>query len=180
MQELIAILTAMASKKGEIGDPLELFLDMAERIVKSVSIEFGAKNDEVAILVLTSDQKHLRFAAPRKFADLGTIPVSKRDSIAVNVLARKSGEAMNNVPMVKHVSFFESVRIKDRPAVPIQKMITVPILLQGEVVGVAQVSRKGDSPAEAGPDFTQADVTKAQNLFSKISPYLVEARPERF
>jgi len=180
MQELIDILTAMASKKGEIDDPLELFLDMAERIVKSVSIEFGAKNDEVAILVLTSDQKHLRFAAPRKFADLGTIPVSKRDSIAVNVLARKSGEAMNNVPMVKHVSFFESVRIKDRPAVPIQKMITVPILLRGEVVGVAQVSRKGDSPAEAGPDFTQADVAKAENLFSKISPYLVEARPERF
>jgi len=87
---------------------------------------------------------------------------------------------MNNVPMVKHVSFFESVKIKDRPAVPIQKMITVPILLRGEVVGVAQVSRKGDSPAEAGPDFTQADVAKAQNLFSKISPYLVEARPERF
>ena len=180
MQELIDILTAMASKKGEIGNPLELFLDMAERIVKSVSIEFGAKNDEVAILVLTSDQMHLRFAAPRKFADLGTIPISKRDSIAVNVLARKAGEAMNNVPMVKHVSFFESVKIRDRPAVPIQKMITVPILLRGEVVGVAQVSRKGDSAAEAGPDFTQSDVDKAQDLFSRISPYLLEARPERF
>ncbi|PYQ05820.1 MAG: hypothetical protein DMF83_14210 [Acidobacteria bacterium] len=180
MQELIDILTAMASKKGEIGNPLELFLDMAERIVKSVSIEFGAKNDEVAILVLTSDQKHLRFAAPRKFADLGTIPISKRDSIAVNVLARKAGEAMNNVPMVRHVSFFESVKIRDRPAVPIQKMITVPILLRGEVVGVAQVSRKGDSAAEAGPDFTQSDVDKAQDLFSRISPYLLEARPERF
>ena len=180
MQELIAILTAMASKKGEIGDPLELFLDMAERIVKSVAGEFGAKTDEVAILVLTSDQKHLRFAAPRKFADLGTIPISKRDSIAVNVLARKAGEAMNNVPMVRHVSFFESVKIRDRPAVPIQKMITVPILLRGEVVGVAQVSRKGDSAAEAGPDFTQSDVDKAQDLFSRISPYLLEARPERF
>lgn len=180
MQDLIDILTAMASKKGEIGNPLELFLDMAERIVKSVAGEFGAKTDEVAILVLTSDQKHLRFAAPRRFADLGTIPVSKRDSIAVNVLARKAGEAMNNVPMVKHVSFFESVRIKDRPAIPIQKMITVPILLRGDAVGVAQVSRKGGSPAEAGPDFTTADVAKAQELFSRISPYLVEARPERF
>ena len=42
MQDLIDILTAMASKKGEIGNPLELFLDMAERIVKSVSAEFGA------------------------------------------------------------------------------------------------------------------------------------------
>jgi len=179
VQDLIDILKAMASKKAEIANPLELFLDMAERIVKRVSTEFGARTDEVAILVLTSDRKHLRFAAPRKFADLGTIPVSKRDSIAVNVLARKAGEAMNNVPMVKHVSFFESVKIRDR-AVPIQKMITVPILLHGEAVGVAQVSRKGDTPGEAGPDFTTADVSKAQDLFSRISPYLVEARPERF
>jgi hypothetical protein len=179
MQDLIDILKAMVSKKGEIANPLELFLDMAERVVKWVSAEFGAKTDEVAILVLTSDGKHLRFAAPRKFADLGTIPVSKRDSIAVNVLARKSGEAMNNVPMVKHVSFFESVKIRDR-AVPIQKMITVPILLHGEAVGVAQVSRKGENPGEAGPDFTTADVTKAQDLFARISPYLVEGRPERF
>jgi hypothetical protein len=179
MQDLIDILKAMVSKKGEIANPLELFLDMAERVVKWVSAEFGAKTDEVAILVLTSDGKHLRFAAPRKFADLGTIPVSKRDSIAVNVLARKSGEAMNNVPMVKHVSFFESVKIRDR-AVPIQKMITVPILLHGEAVGVAQVSRKGENPGEAGPDFTTADVTKAQDVFARISRYLVEGRPERF
>jgi hypothetical protein len=179
MQDLIDILKAMVSKKGEIANPLELFLDMAERVVKRVSTEFGAKSDEVAILVLTSDRKHLRFAAPRKFADLGTIPVSKRDSIAVSVLARKAGEAMNNVPMVKHVSFFESVKIRDR-AVPIQKMITVPILHQGEAVGVAQVSRKGETPSEAGPDFTTADVTRAQDLFARISPYLVEGRPERF
>ena len=179
MQDLIDILKAMVSKKGEIANPLELFLDMAERVVKWVSAEFGAKTDEVAILVLTSDGKHLRFAAPRKFADLGTIPVSKRDSIAVSVLARKSGEVMNNVPMVKHVSFFESVKIRDR-AVPIQKMITVPILHHGEAVGVAQVSRKGENPGEAGPDFTSADVTKAQALFARISPYLVEGRPERF
>src|SRR5689334_5861242 len=151
----------MAAKKAEVDNPRELYLDMAERIVKSVCGSFGTKNDEVAILVLTTDARHLRFVAPRKFADLGTIPVTKRDSIAVNILGKKVGEAMNNVPMVKHVAFFESVKLRDRP-VPIQKMITVPILHQGHAVGVAQLSRKGESPAEAGPDFTAGDVTRAQ------------------
>ena len=108
----------------------------------------------------TSDGKHLRFVAPRKFADLGTIPITKRDSIAVNIFNRGTGEAMNNVPMVKHVAFFESVKIRDR-VVPIQKMVTVPIVHDGEAVGVAQISRKGETPAEAGPDFTAADVEKA-------------------
>ena len=124
MKELIEIVAAMAAKKGEVENPRELFLDMAERVVKAVCSMFAAKSDEVAILIRTSDGAHLRFVAPRKFADLGTIPVTKRDSIAVIVLGRKAGEAMNNVPMVKHVAFFESVKLREK-MVPIQKMITV-------------------------------------------------------
>ena len=179
MKELLEILGAMAAKKGEVENPRELFLDMAERVVKAVGSIFGAKNDEVAILIRTSDGAHLRFAAPRKFSDLGSIPVTKRDSIAVNVLGRKTGEAMNNVPMVKHVAFFESVKLRDR-VLPIQKMITVPILQGSNAVGVAQISRKGETAAQAGPDFTQSDVRWAQEFFGRVASYLVDARPERF
>jgi hypothetical protein len=179
MKDLVDLLAAMASKKGDVDNPLELYLEMGERVVKAVGGAFSAKADEVAILILTSDERHLRFVAPRKFAELGTIPITKRDSIAVNILAKKSGEAMNNVPMVKHVAFFESVKLRDRP-VPIQKMITVPILFQEQAIGVAQISRKGESPAEAGPDFTAADVKKAQDLFQAVAPYLHAGRPERY
>ena len=179
MNDLLDILRAMAGKKSEVDNPLDLFLDMAQRVVKFTSSEFGTKADEVAILMTTSDGKHLRFVAPRKFSDLGTIPMTKRDSIAVATLGKKSGEAMNNVPMVKHVSFFESIKLRDRVA-PIQKMITVPILHDGNPVGVAQVSRKGENPVEAGPDFTAADVKKAEQIFSAVAPYLAAARPDRF
>ena len=179
MKELVEIVAAMAAKKGEVENPRELFLDMAERVVKAVCSMFGAKSDEVAILIRTSDGAHLRFVAPRKFADLGTIPVTKRDSIAVNVLGRKTGEAMNNVPMVKHVAFFESVKLREK-MVPIQKMITVPIMNRGDAVGVAQISRKGETPGAAGSDFSPADVQKAQDIFESVAPYLLKARPDRF
>jgi hypothetical protein len=179
MNDLLELLGAMAAQKGKVPDPRELYLDMADRVVKAVSAAFGSKPDEVAILILTVDQKHLRFVSPRRFTDLGTIPVTKRDSIAVGVLGKKSGEAMNNVPMVKHVAFFESVKLRDR-VVPIQKMITVPILNRGTAIGVAQISRKGETPGEAGPDFTSADVKKAQDLFESVAPFLYEARPPKF
>ena len=179
MKATLELLAAMASKKGEVPDQKELYLDIAERVVKATTATFACKADEVAILILTTDNRHLRFVAPRKFTDLGTIPVTKRDSIAVTVLGRKAGEAMNNVPMVKHVSFFESVKIRDR-AVPIQKMVTVPILYKGAPVGVAQISRKGDTPAEAGADFTSGDVKKAQDFFEAFAPYLFSARPDKF
>ncbi|HYU57077.1 MAG TPA: GAF domain-containing protein [Actinomycetota bacterium] len=179
MKELHDILGAMTAQKDKVPDRKELLLDMSERVVKAVSAAFTCKADEVAILVLTSDGKHLRFIAPRKFTDLGTIPITKRDSIAVTVLGKKSGEAMNNVPLVKHVSFFESVKLRDR-VVPIQKMITVPILFRGQPLGVAQISRKGETPAEAGPDFTPADVRRAQQIFEGVAPFFAEARPPKF
>jgi hypothetical protein len=179
MKETLELLAAMASKKGEVPDQKELYLDIAERVVKSTTANFGCKADEVAILILTTDNRHLRFVAPRKFTDLGTIPVSKRDSIAVTVLGRKAGEAMNNVPMIKHVSFFESVKIRDR-VLPIQKMVTVPILYKGSPIGVAQISRKGETPVEAGADFTPMDVKKAQDFFEAFAPYLYSARPDKF
>jgi hypothetical protein len=179
MKDLVELLAAMASKRNEVANPLELFLDVADRVVKAVCTQFGNKSDEVAILMTTSDRKHLRFAAPRKFTELGTIPVTKRDSIAVAIFNRGTGEAMNNVPMVKHVAFFESVKIRDRVA-PIQKMVTVPIVHQSQVVGVAQISRKGETPQEAGPDFTAADVDRASELFNAVAPYLVQVRPDRF
>jgi hypothetical protein len=179
MKELFDILGAMAAQKDKVADQKDLLLDMSERVVKAMTGVFSCKPDEVAILVLTSDGKHLRFIAPRKFTDLGTIPITKRDSIAVTVLGKRSGEVMNNVPMVKHVSFFESVKLRDR-VVPIQKMITVPILFRGQALGVAQISRKGETPGEAGPDFTTTDVRRAQDIFEGVAPYLAEVRPPKF
>jgi hypothetical protein len=81
--------------------------------------------------------------------------------------------------MVRHVSFFESVKIRDRVS-PIQKMVTVPILYKGTPIGVAQISRKGDTPAEAGADFTAQDVRKAQDFFESLAPFLYQARPDKF
>ena len=179
MHDLGETLTAMAAQKDKVDNRLELLLDMSDLIVKSVSQAFSCKQDEVAILLVTGDGRHLRFIAPRPFADLGTIPLSKRDSIAVRVLAGRNGEVINNVPMVKHVTFFESVKLRDAPT-PIQKMVTTPILVGKQPIGVAEVSRKGPSAREAGPDFTAADLAKAKAIFDAIAAPLAQARPDDF
>lgn len=179
MKDLVEILEAMIATRDRVERPLDLLYDASDRVVRAVAPLFNAQNDEVAILLLTADGKHLRFAAPRKLADLGSIPVTKRDSIAVNILGRRKGEATNNVRMVKHVAFFESVKLRDR-AMPIQKMVTVPIMNGAECVGVAQISRKGENPSDAGPDFTEADVKRASDFFAAVARYLAEARPPRF
>jgi hypothetical protein len=176
MRELQEILQAMLAQKDKIKNQQELLLDMGERVVKAVSAEFGCKQDEVGILLLSLDGRQLRFIAPRRFAELGTIPTNKRDSIAVSVLARRSGEVINNVPLVKHVTFFESIKLRDKPS-PIQKMVTTPLVVRGQAVGVAEISRKGETIRDAGADFTPADLRRAQEIFDAVAPYLAEARP---
>ena len=75
MKDLLDILQAMAESKGRTDNPLELFLDMcgAGGEVRGAAPS-GPRRTRWRILFLTSDGKHLRFAAPRKFADLGHHP----------------------------------------------------------------------------------------------------------
>jgi hypothetical protein len=56
-------------------------------------------------------------------------------------------------------------------------MVTTPLIVRGQPVGVAQISRKGETVREAGPDFTAADLRRAQEIFDGIAPFLADARP---
>lgn len=80
---------------------------------------------------------------------------------------------------MRHVAFFESVKLAAR-VLPIMKMVTVPIVHDGKVIGVAEVSKKGENLAQAGPDFTVADIRKASDYFSSKAAFLAVAIPERF
>jgi hypothetical protein len=42
---------------------------------------------------------------------------------------------------------------------------------------VAQISRKGETALDAGPDFTPADLRHAQGILDGVAHYLAEARP---
>ena len=179
MNDIDARLANMLATRDKARDPKDFFLDLADLVARGAAEALGRQVDEIGILIAGSEGKYLRFVAPRKLCDLGTIPTTKRDSIAVTAFTRKTPEANNNVPLVRHVAFFESVRVSEKVQ-PIMKMVTVPIMTAGTVIGVAQVSKKGDNLMEAGPDFTAADVKKVAQYFDSKAEFLLAARPERF
>jgi hypothetical protein len=179
MNDIDARLANMLSKRDPGRDPKDFFLDVADLVARGGAEAMARRADEVGILIAGTEGKYLRFVAPRKLCDLGTIPTTKRDSIAVGVYTRKVGEANNNVPLVRHVAFFESVKVSDKVQ-PIMKMITVPIMAKGEVIGIAQVSKKGENLTDAGPDFNLTDLRKVTEYFNSKADFLLAARPERF
>ena len=142
-----------------------------ERIAAELAKTFGVKPDEVGILQL--EKQMLHFVYPAKLGTVGSIPLNQSSSVAARIANSKRAEIINNFAQSKHVSVFESVELsskqkvvgqaakpEEKQAHVIQKLMAVPVMGPAGVVGVIEVSRKGKSAPDAGPDFTPADLQK--------------------
>lgn len=139
---------------------------------------FGVRSTEVGLLF--RHEYFLKFLYPVELQAAGSIPLSG-SSVAARTATSRRADVFNNFARVPHRSIFETIKLKDSEAPqPIQKLMSAPVFgSNGDVVGVLQVSRKGDTPHQAGADFTQADIEKLTHAAQIISPYLTKLyRPE--
>jgi len=133
---------------------------LAEKIAKELSV----KADEVAILGVSNRWRHLHFLVPAALKNVGFIPLTSNSALAARTTRESRPEINNNFSAVRHATVFEGVKAASTSGESIQKIISAPILSEGKVVGVIQISRKGDSPTSAGPDFTSDDLGKVLAL----------------
>jgi GAF domain len=129
---------------------------VADRIAK----HFGVRPDEVAILAVSDQRRQLAFLVPEALRHVGSIPLSSTSALAARTVRDSRPEILNNFAAVRHASVFEGVKAETLTATAIQKIVSAPILSDGKVIGVIQISRKACSLAEAGPDFTADDLGK--------------------
>src|SRR6266576_7072323 len=149
--EMERIANALGTE-GEGGTAVSLSV-VAEKIAKNL----GVKHDEVAILAVSNRWRHLHFLVPEALKNVGFVPLSSNSALAARTARESRPEIENNFAATRHATVFESVKVADA-AGALQKMISAPILLEGKVIGVIQVSRKGANPHCAGPDFTSQDL----------------------
>ena len=145
----------------EGGEPVEIPLPaMAEKIAKNL----GVQPDEVAILGVSTRWRHLHFLVPQALKNVGFIPMSSTSALAARTARESRPEINNNFSAVRHATVFEGVKAATVTGESIQKIVSAPILCEGKVVGVMQISRKGGTPIEAGADFTAEDLGKVLAL----------------
>jgi ABC-type thiamine transport system ATPase subunit len=141
---------------------------MAETLGKM----FGVDPDEVAILALSPKSKSLKFVIPEKLSFVGTIPLTSTNALAARTARERRSEVVNNFNASRHATVFEAMALGRRPGETIQKIMSAPILDATKVVGVVQISRKGRSPVDAGPDFTQRDLRALISLSPTLEMFL--------
>ena len=154
------------------GAPAEQDLN---RLAAQISNGFKAKKEEVAILRLSPDGRSLTFIFPVKLSVVGAIPITTTHSLAAKTVRDKRAEIVNNFPTYKHATVFEAVDLSEQEkAVPIQKIISSPMTVEGKLIGVIQISRKARPGEPVGPDFTQADLAQLGTVGSILGKYISE------
>ena len=152
------------------GPPSEEDLN---KLAAQIAQAFGAKKEEVAILRLSPDGKMLSFLFPIKLSKVGAIPLTTAHSLAAKTIRDRRGEIVNNFAVYKHPTVFEAVNLSEQEkAAPIQKIVSAPMLTEGRVVGVIQISRKGRGGDVIGPDFTPRDLTELSTVGSILGKHL--------
>jgi GAF domain-containing protein len=162
------------SADGRESAPISL-QSVAERIAKSL----GVKPNEVAILGLSTRWKHLHFLAPEALQHVGYIPLSSNSALAARTARESRPEINNNFSAVRHASVFEGVKVGGEASEAIQKIISAPILSEGKVVGIIQISRKGANTATAGADFTASDLGQVLALCKPLGKLLRHVTREK-
>ena len=152
------------------------------QIAAHLAQDFHVGKDEVAILLLKDQGQFLRFAYPLEFyrGKLNFFPVTL-PSVAGRVVRTRLGTVHNDMATIPHLHIYERIRVADRPAQPIQKMVAAPLIhLNGDPVGVIEVCRKAATLREAGPDFTELDLLKLTDFVRILATYVVRFMPDDF
>jgi len=147
---------ANSLKSGDTANKELSISAIAERIAQNLHV----KPDEVAVLVVCEKWRQLYFLVPEALRNVGQIPLSSTSALAARTVKESRPEIVNNFSTVRHASVFEGVKAETLTASAIQRIISAPILFDGKVIGVIQISRKAESLAKAGPEFTSDDLGK--------------------
>lgn len=148
------------------------------RLAAQLSMPFKAKKDEVGILRLSADGRMISFVFPTRLTKVGSIPLTTSHSLAAKTIRDKRGELVNNFSVYKHPTVFEAVDLSaEEKATPIQKIVCAPMIVDGKVVGVIQISRKARPGDPIGPDFTPNDMAELTTVGTILGKYLMGLPP---
>ncbi len=133
--------------------------EVLRALAETLSQAFTLNSDEMAILLLSPDRVMLRFVFPPELAKGGsnTFPVSL-PSVAGRVASTGESCRVNDMQEIHRLAFYERIPMRGAEPTEIHKLLAVAVPGAGGVPqAVIEVSRRGSSPAESGPDFSPAD-----------------------
>jgi hypothetical protein len=156
-------------------------LPSSDRACLKLAQILHVRRNEVALLRL--EKGSLRFIFPPELRSAGVLPLTG-SAVAARTAATRAPLLSNTFMRVRHVSLFEAVKLgtlsdeedRSQEQMPIQKIMSVPVLGSENIMGVVQVSRKGLDASLAGADFTGEDLKQLEQAAEILArmPFMQE------
>jgi hypothetical protein len=153
----------------------ERFQIAINRIVGHLADSFGVEKTEVAILWNRDDK--LSFLWPDFLAAAKEMPVQAKLPIAAKIFRSGTPFLDNRFVGREHMVEYEYVKEQDGESRLIWKLMGAAITVDGERLGVVQISRKRSAFSEPGPDFDPGDLELLEKRLARLGPFLKAAVP---
>lgn len=147
------------------------------RVAQEIAKVFRVQPDEVAVLEISANGLGLKFVLPEKLRPVGSIPLSSPVALAARSARERRSDIVNSFGSSRHAIVFEGVPLGRRQGESIHKIMSAPILRGDKVIGVTQISRKGQTAADCGPDFTPENMKELQALNTLLGRFLTLCKP---
>jgi hypothetical protein len=150
--------------------------DSAERlkpIAEELAAFFAVRIHEIGIFRVNPKKHEIVFIWPQGMTGDGHIPLNAMNSLVAKTANDRASTLDNSFSGSRHLFIFEHMLAEKSDRIPLQKIMSAPIIDGDEVLGVIQISRKALSLAEAGADFTLRDLDDLKAVSSMLANYVV-------
>lgn len=161
----------------QLKHDLDKFSDKRMRlkaIAEDVASFFSLRNHEIGLFSVNHKRQEISFLLPEGMAKKGTIPLTATNSLVVKTANDLVPYFDNYFARSRHLFMFEHMLTEKSSRIPVQKIMSVPIISGGIAQGVIQVAKKGESVIDAGADFTEqnlGDLVKIANILVSYDLY---------
>ena len=116
---------------------------------------FAVKSHEVGLFAVNPKKHEINFVWPLSMSKVGHIPLNAINSLVAKTANERKSYLDNAFAGSRHLFIFEHMLAEKSERIPVQKIMSSPIINgDGVVTGVVQITRKASSAVEAGADFT--------------------------
>jgi len=157
-------------KSGAASNP-----DPAERLrfaAEELALFFEVRPHEVGIFKVNPNKHEIVFIWPQGMTGYGHIPLNAINSLVAKTANDRTAALDNSFAGSRHLFIFEHMLAEKSDRIPLQKIMSAPIIKGDEVLGVLQISRKAPTVTEAGADFTSQDLDNLKAISTMIANYI--------
>lgn len=144
--------------------------ELLESIATGVAGFFSVRDHEVGVFAVNHKKYEIAFLWPRGMTS-GHIPLKAMNSLVAKTANELVTTLDNSFAKSRHLFIFEFMLAEKSDRIPIQKIMSVPVIANGEAKAVIQVVRKGAAIADAGEDFTDGDLSALVKIADLLSHY---------